>query len=178
MKRTIALCLSVLGLALLPVLAQTPAPATKSGKVHGHVTNPSGTSQNGGTVTFVGGSLSGAAAKFPVDANGDYAAEVPPGTYKLVYRVVGTPEDKESDHIENVKVAVGQDVLQDIDMSRKEYIDSLSPEQKKQLEELKKKNSEAMKANEVIKHINADLGTSIQDLKDADAARATATQTL
>jgi tetratricopeptide (TPR) repeat protein len=178
MKRTIALCLGVLGLALLPVLAQTPAPASKIGKVHGHVTNPSGTSQNGGTVTFTGGSLSGAASKFPVDANGDYSAEVPPGTYKLVYRVVGTPEDKESDHIENVKVSVGQDVTQDIDMSRKEYIDSLSVEQRKQLEDLKKHNAEAMKANEVIKHINGDLGTSIQDLKDADAARAAATQTL
>jgi tetratricopeptide (TPR) repeat protein len=63
-------------------------------------------------------------------------------------------------------------------MSRKEYIDSLSVEQRKQLEDLKKHNAEAMKANEVIKHINGDLGTSIQDLKDADAARAAATQTL
>jgi tetratricopeptide (TPR) repeat protein len=178
MKRTIAICLGVLGLALLPAFAQTPAPATNTGKVHGHVTNPSGTAQSGGTVTFDGGKLSGAAAKFPVDSNGDYSAEVPPGTYKLVYRVAGTPEDKESDHIENVKVAVGQDVVQDIDMSRAEYINSLSTEQKKQLEDLKKHNSEAMKANEVIKHINADLATSIQDLKDADAARATATQTL
>jgi tetratricopeptide (TPR) repeat protein len=177
MKRTIALCVGVLGLALLPALAQTPAPAT-TGKVHGHVTNPSGTSQNGGTVTFVGGRLSGAAAKFPVDANGDFSAEVPPGNYQLVYRVAGTPDDKESDHIDNVKVAIGQDVVQDIDMSRKEYIDSLSPEQKKQLEELRKKNSEAMKANEVIKGINDDIRKVTLDIKEADAARASATQTL
>lgn len=177
MKRTIALCLGVLGLALLPAIAQTPAPAPK-GKVHGHVTNPSGSSQTGGSVTFVGGSISGPAAKFPVDSNGDFAAEVPPATYKLVYRAVGTPDDKESDHIDNVKVTVGQDVVQDIDMSRAEYINSLSPDQKKQLEELKKHNAEAMKTNEVIKGINADIRLTTQDIKDADAARATAMQTL
>ena len=178
MKRTISLGLAVLGLALLPALAQTPAPPPNTGKVHGHITNPSGTSQNGGVVTFDGGKLSGAAAKFPVDANGDFSADVPQGTYKLIYRAVGTPEDKETDHIENVKVAVGQDVLQDIDMSRKEYIDSLSSEQKKQLDELRKHNSEAMKANEVIKNLNADIRTVGQDIKDAEAAKATAAQTL
>jgi tetratricopeptide (TPR) repeat protein len=181
MRRTISLCLAVLGLALLPALAQTPAPApapASKGKIHGHVTNPSGSSQNGGTVTFVGGSISPSAAKFPVDANGDFSAEVPPGTYSLVYRAVGTPDDKESDHIDNVKVVIGGDVLRDIDMSRKEYIESLSPEQKKTLEELRKKNSEAMKANEVIKNINADIRQTTQDIKDADGARAAATQTL
>ena len=52
MKRTIALCLGVLGLALLPSLAQTPAPAANTGKVHGHVTNPSGTAQSLGTVSL------------------------------------------------------------------------------------------------------------------------------
>ena len=55
-------------------------------------------------------------------------------------------------------------------MSRKEFIDKLPPEQKKQLEELRKKNSEAMKANEVIKNLNADLKVVTQDMKDADAA--------
>jgi len=178
MKRTIALCLGVLGLALLPSLAQPPAPAANTGKVHGHVTNPSGTAQSGGTVTFAEGKLTGAAAKFPVDANGDFAAEVPPGTYRLVYRAVGTPEDKESDHIENVKVAVGGDVTQDIDMSRKEYIDSMTPDQKKNLEALKKQNAEALKANAVIKGINTDIQKVGQDIKDADAAKATAAQTL
>jgi len=69
-------------------------------------------------------------------------------------------------------------VLQDIDMSRKEYIDSLPAEQKKQLEDLKKHNSEAMKANEVIKNLNSDLRVVTQDIKDADTARATASQTL
>ena len=173
MKRTIALWLGVLALALLPALSQAP-----KGKVHGHLTNPTGTSQAGGTVTFEGGGLSGPAAVFKVDANGDYSAEVPPGTYKLVYRSEGVTQDKETDHIENVKVVVGQDTLQDIDMSRKAYIDSLTPEQKKQLDDLKKSNAAAIKANEVIKTLNADIRQTAQDFKDADGAHAAAVQML
>ena len=63
-------------------------------------------------------------------------------------------------------------------MSRQDYIDKLPPEEKKQLEDLRKKNSEAMKANEVIKNLNNDLKTVSEDVKQADAARATATQQL
>ena len=82
------------------------------------------------------------------------------------------------DSIDGVKIVVNEDVDQDIDMSRKEYIDKLTPDQKRQLEELKKHNSEAMKANEVIKALNADLKVVTQDVKDADTARQTATQQL
>jgi len=63
-------------------------------------------------------------------------------------------------------------------MTRKEFMDTLTADQKKQLEEIKKRNSEVMKANEVVKNINADLRLCLQDIKDADSARATATQTL
>jgi tetratricopeptide (TPR) repeat protein len=63
-------------------------------------------------------------------------------------------------------------------MSRKEYIDKLDPEQKKQLEELKTKNAAAMKANEVIKTLNADIKAAAQDLKDVDGAADAAKQQL
>jgi tetratricopeptide (TPR) repeat protein len=193
MKRNLSLWLGLLALALLPALAQTPEPAAQgaptgpTGKIHGHVINPTGASQSGGTITLMGasqapgaGSTGKAADKgtVTVDANGDYSVEVPPGTYRLVYRTPGMPPDKEADHVESVKIVQGQDVAQDIDMSRKEYIDALTPEQKKQLDDLKKHNSEAMKANEVIKNLNADLKTATQDVKDADAAHATAVSTL
>lgn len=191
MKRNLSLWLGLVAFALLPALAQTPAPTAPTGpmgKIHGHVTNPTGASQAGGTVTLVGvdraASGPGLSAQvsekgvFPVDANGDYSGETAPGTYKVVYRSPGMAADKEADHAENVKVQAGQDTAQDIDMSRKEYVDALPPEQKKQLEDLKKHNSEAMKANEVIKNLNADLRIVTQDIKDADGARATAIQTL
>jgi tetratricopeptide (TPR) repeat protein len=96
----------------------------------------------------------------------------------VVYRTKDLPTDKITDKIEKVRITNGQDTLADVDMSRKEYIDALPADQKKQLEELKKHNSEAMKANEVIKSLNADLKQVTQDIKDADGARATAMQTL
>jgi tetratricopeptide (TPR) repeat protein len=191
MKRTISLWLGLpaaaglLAFALLPAIAQTPGP---TGKIHGHVTNPTGASQAGGTVTLVGvdriASGPGLSAQmaekgsFPVDANGDYTGQAAPGTYFVIYRSPGTPADKVTDKFDNVKILLGQDVLQDIDMSRKEYIDTLTPDQKKQLEDLRKHNSEAMKANAVVNNLNADIRVTTQDIKDADAARATAVQTL
>lgn len=191
MKRTISLWLGLAAFALLPALAQSPAapaaPKGPTGKVHGHITNPTGASMAAGTVTFVEVGLSngpGLTAKTSekgsatVDANGDYTAEVPPGTYTVLYRAPGTAQDKVTDRYDNVKVLAGQDVLQDFDMTRQAYIDALTPDQKKQLEDLKKHNSEAMKANEVIKNLNADIRITTQDFKDADTARATAVQTL
>jgi hypothetical protein len=214
MKRTISLWLGLLAFAVLPVIAQTPppqqpaptaptapttAPTTApaaaptvptgpTGKIHGHVTNPTGASQTGGTVTLIGvdraASGPGLSAQtsdkgaFPVDANGDYTGLAAPGTYSVIYRTAGMPPDKQADKIDNVKIVLSQDVLQDIDMSRQAYIDALPPDQKKQLEDLRKHNADAMKANEVIKNLNADLRVVTQDIKDADGARATATQTL
>ena len=77
-----------------------------------------------------------------------------------------------------MKIVVGQDTQQDIDMSRKEYVDALPADQRKELEDLRKHNSEAMKANEVIKNLNADLRIVTQDVKDADAAHDGAVQVL
>ncbi len=178
MKRTISLWLGLLAFAFLPALAQTPATTKPTGKIHGHVTNPTGAPQAGGTVSLqssgLGGGGGAAAEKqgaFTVDASGDYSGEAPAGNYSLLYRSAGVPEDKITDKFENIKIVVGQDLLQDIDMSRKEYIDALPPEQKKQLEELRKKNSEAIKVNEVIRGLNADLKAASQDFKDADGAR-------
>ncbi len=192
MKRTISLWLGVLALALMPALAQekpaAPPASVPMGKVHGHVTNPTGAPQTGGAVSFLevtraasGPGLSPQQADrgtLPVDANGDYKGEVPAGTYTVIYRSPGMTSDKQADRIDNVTIPAGQDTLQDIDMSRQEYIDKLPEEEKKQLSELRQKNAAALKANEVIKNLNADLHTVTQDVREADAARATAVQQL
>lgn len=180
MKRNLSLWLGLLAFAVSPVLAQTPSltPTGSTGKIHGHVTNPTGVSASSGSVSLSTDSGKSSKYTFPLAANGDYSGEATPGTYTVVFRQPDTPADKMVDSFDNVKIVAGQDVLQDIDMSRKDFIDKLTPEQKKQLEEIKKHNTEAMKANEVIKGINADLRTSTQDLKDADNARATASQAL
>ena len=187
MKRTISLFTGLLAFALLPAVAQTPAPTGPTGKIHGHVTNPTGASQTGGTVSLLavglasGPGLSASSsekAQATVDANGDYSIQVAPGFYTLVYRTPGMTADKLADKVDKVTVTLNQDTVQDVDMSRKEYIDALPPEQKKALEDLKAKNSVALKANEVIKNLNADLKTVTQDIKDADGAHAAAVATL
>jgi tetratricopeptide (TPR) repeat protein len=179
--------LGLLVFALLPALAQTPAPSGPSGKIHGHVTNPTGASQSGGAVSLLSVGLAsgpGLSAKSSekataeVNANGDYSMEAPGGFYTLIYRTPGMTPDKLADKVDKVTITNGQDTLQDIDMSRKEYIDALPPDQKKQLEDLKKHNAEALKANEVIKNLNSDLRTVTQDIKDADGAHATAVSML
>ena len=191
MKRTISLWIGLLALAVVPALAQDPAPAQTpapaaqtvapanvgpTGKVHGHLTNPTGASQTSGTVSFNQGTKQ--VASFPVNENGDYSGSVPPGTYTLVYRTPGLGADKQTDKIDNIKIVVGQDTAADDDMSRKEYVDQLPEETRKQLADLKTHNQEAMKANVVIKALNADLQTVMADIRAADGAKAAAAQQL
>ncbi|WP_058186775.1 tetratricopeptide repeat protein [Terracidiphilus gabretensis] len=174
MKRILILGLGLLGLALTPVVAQNASPA---GKIHGHITNPVGTAQGNGTVSLRVDS-SGDKYTFPVDANGDYTGDAAPGTYSVLYRDQTTPKDKIVDQFDNIKIEAGQSIVQDFDLSRPDYIKKLSPEQQKQLQELKQKNSSAMAANTLTKQLNADLAAVVQDIKDADAASATAAQEL
>lgn len=181
MKRTFSLWLGLaaaglLALVLAPVPAQTPAANT--GKIHGRVINPTGQPQGGGTVSL--STDGGVTLKytFLVNDSGDYAGEATPGTYMLVYRAADTPAGKMVDSIRGIKIVAGQDLAQDDDMSRQEYIDKMTPEEKKQLEELRKNNAEAMKANVLINQLNADLKVVNQDKKDIDNAAALAAQAL
>ncbi|MGD0096010.1 MAG: carboxypeptidase-like regulatory domain-containing protein [Terracidiphilus sp.] len=168
MKRTTLLWTGLLALALLPAVAQPPAKPT--GKIHGHVTNSTGVTIDKGTISLSNDGGQTSKYTFPVNASGDYSGEAAPGTYTLIFRLPETPPGKLVDQIDNVKIIVNQDVQQDDDMSRKEFIDKLSPEEKRQLEEIKKKNAAAMQANEIIKGLNNDLKTAGQDFKDADGA--------
>jgi tetratricopeptide (TPR) repeat protein len=148
------------------------------GKIHGHITGPEGAPRTSGTVSLSNDEGKTNKFTFQVSSAGDYEGEATPGTYIAVYREATTPPDKFVDSFDNVKIVVGQDLLQDVDMSRKAFVDKLPAEQQKQLVELKQHNAEAMKANDVIKNLNADLRVVAQDFKDADNARATATQAL
>lgn len=185
MKRTLSLWLGLAAFALVPALSQAPVPM---GKIHGQVINPTGAPQTSGNVTAEqitraasGPGLSPTTEKqgvFNVDQNGEYSGQLPSGTYNLIFRQPDTPPDKKVDEIDNVTVTAGQTTEANIDMSRPEYIDKLSPEEKKQLEDMRKHNAEALKANEVIRHLNADLKQVAQDIHDADGAMAAAEQQL
>jgi tetratricopeptide (TPR) repeat protein len=171
----------LLALALAPAFAQAPAApaaAAATGKIHGRVINPTGQPQGGGNVSL---STDGGVTlkySFPVSETGEFTGEAPAGTYMLVYRAADTPAGKMVDSIRGVKITVGEDLAQDDDMSRQEYIDKMTPDEKKQLEDLRKANADAMKANAVINQLNADLKVVGQDKHDIDTATATATQSL
>ncbi len=175
-RLALAALVGLLALVLAPAHAQAPAGPT--GKIHGRVINPTGQPQGSGTVSL---STDGGVTlkyNFPVSDTGDYSGEAPAGTYMVVYRAPDTPAGKIVDSIRGVKVVAGQDTTQDVDMSRQEYIDKLPEDQRKQLEDMKKTNAEAVKANVLINQLNADLKACSQDRKDIDTAAATAAQTL
>jgi tetratricopeptide (TPR) repeat protein len=183
MKRTISLWLGLLAFALLPAFAQTTPtapvpPKGPTGNIHGVVTGPEGAPKISGSVSLSTDEGRTNKFTFPVSSTGEYQGTATPGTYMVIYRAADTPPDKFIDSIDNVKIIAGQDVLQDIDMSRKAYIDKLPAEQQKELAEIKKKNADILKANETIKHLNDDLKLVSQDFKDADSARDTAKQLL
>src|ERR1700739_3336009 len=74
MKRKISLWLGLLAFAAVPVLAQAPAAGT-TGKIHGHVINPTGAPQTSGTVNL--STDNGRTTKYTFEeaANGAYAGK-------------------------------------------------------------------------------------------------------
>jgi len=189
MKRRFSVWLSLpaavglLAFALMPAIAQqsaaAPGATSETGKIHGQIINPTGQAEPGGEVALSPDGGRTLKYTFPVDDSGSYSGEAPAGTYTLIYRQKDTPAGKMVDEISNVKIVAGQDTTVNDDMSRQEYISkNLTPEQQKQLEELKKQNAGAMAANKVIASLNADLKTVGQDMKDAENARAAAAQQL
>jgi tetratricopeptide (TPR) repeat protein len=190
MKRNLSVWLGtaaagLLALTLVSANAQAPAApaapaaeAANAGKIHGKVINPTGQAQGGGSVSLSTDGGSTLKYTFPVSETGEFTGEAPAGTYMLIYRAPDTPAGKMVDSIRGIKIVAGQDLPQDDDMSRQEYIDKMTPEEKKQLEDLRKANADALKANSVINQLNADLKVVNSDKHDIDVAAATATQQL
>jgi len=165
----------VLTFALMPAFAQqnaAPANSANMGKIHGQVTNPTGEVQPSGEISLSTDGGNTLKYTFPVDENGHYSGEAPAGTYTLIFRQKDTPPGKMVDEITNVQIVAGQDTAVDDDMSRQAYISKMTPEQQKQLADLKKQNSSALAANKVIATLNADLKVVNADIQDADPTAA------
>ena len=153
LRSYLSLAAAVLFSVSIAGMAQAP-----TGKIHGRVIDPTAMPKGIGTVSLSTDGGHTLKYNFPVSSTGDFTGDgIAPGTYTVVYRLPDTAEGKLVDHIDNVKIAAGDDVHQDVDMSRQAYIDQMTPDQKKQVEEFKKKNAEVMKTNAVIKNLNADL---------------------
>ncbi len=153
--------------------------------IHGHVINPAGMALNKGEVRLTTDRSSDAKDrkyqyKFPIDQNGDYKGSgIAPGHY-----VVFVFQDEKSlDFVESVVFANADDKTVNFDMTRADYLAKMSPEDRKALEEYKKKNAEIVAGNAKIQNLNALLtqaradnkagnyDASIKAMQDATAAK-------
>jgi hypothetical protein len=152
----LAACL--LGLVTLAqpgrMMAQAAAAATAS--IHGHVTSPLGQAIKEGDVRLTTDRSPNSSSHkweytFPLDANGDYKGTgIKPGNYLgVVFQNNSTVDFMPA------QLAAGVDKTVDFDMSRKEYIDKMSPAEREQMEQTKKANAEIMAKNAKIENLNA-----------------------
>jgi len=165
-----SLFVKVTSLAGMAIFLIAPAFAQGTGAtVHGHVTNPAGQPFTNGDVKFTQDrSVPFADEKFvnvaPIGSDGNYkAAGVKPGDY-FVYVVQGA---KTIDRLDLTVKAEDTDKTLDFDMTREEFMKNMTPEERKALEEYKKKNSAVVSANQVIAKLNATLKTVRADLTAA-----------
>lgn len=142
--------------------------AGPQGSIHGHIQNAAGMAVTGGDVKLTTEPAPTATSKFkydlPVDGSGNYKSNtIDPGTYFAVFFQDG----KTVDFYPNIKVVAGQDVAADFDMTRKEYIDKMTPEEKQALEDYKAKAAATMAENSKITNAN----TLLQQARDAIKAK-------
>ncbi|HZY61536.1 MAG TPA: tetratricopeptide repeat protein [Edaphobacter sp.] len=160
---------STVAVALLVAFAlahpsKSVAQATAS--IHGHVNNALGQAVTQGDVKLTTDRTSEPKGRkyqysFSLDQNGDFKGSgIAPGTYLAVVFV-----DNKTVDFQDVTLAANDDKVVNFDMTRKEYIDKMTPEEKKTLEEYKKKNEAAIKANAQIKNLNAELVQARADTK-------------
>ena len=150
------------------VMAQT-APAT----VHGTVKDPGGVALRDGEIRLSTDKTSAAKDRkyqytFPIGADGTYkGAGIAPAEYvAFVFQ-----KDKSVD-FQTVVFKTGEDKAVDFDMSREEYLKALSPEDRKALEEAKKKNAGVLAENAKIANLNKTLLQARADEKAGKADEA------
>lgn len=149
----------------------------QTGSIHGHVQNPLTLPMTDGVIGLaVTGDASGLKTPkytFKTDENGDYKGSgIAPGSYTIFLRQPDTPADKVVDQFPEVKITAGADTLQDFDLTRPAYMATLTPEQRKTIEETRAKNASALKDNGVIKNLNANLAKAREDDKNKNYAEA------
>jgi hypothetical protein len=147
-------------------MVATPASmhAQANAKLHGHVVNPAGLPLAGGEVRLTTDKNPGNTNRkfdytFPIDASGNYSGtDIKPGDYiGVVY------QNNNSVDFQPAKLAAGDDKTLDFDMTRKEYLDKMTPAEKEQLENYKKNAQAALAANQKIANLNTLLSQARAD---------------
>lgn len=169
------------GVAVVLAMGPVAGAQEAAAKIHGHVNNPAGQAIVTGQVKFTKDLTTPFKdEKFTntvdIDKQGDYTATgVTPGDY-FIYVTQG---DKVLDR-QQVTIKAGEDSAIDFDMTRAEYMKTLTPEERKAIEEYKAKNAAAMVGNKQVANLNATMTGIRADLhspspnfdKDATDAKA------
>jgi len=164
----------LLAQAAAPPAATPPAAASQgSSSIHGHVNDPVGLPLTSGEVRLTTDRNPNAVNRkfdytFPIDANGNYKGTgIKPGGYvAVVYQNNNTVD------FMSAPIAAGEDATVDFDMTRKAYVDKMSPAERDQMEQLKKANAAAMAANAKIENLNKLLTQARADTKAGNYAPA------
>jgi tetratricopeptide (TPR) repeat protein len=150
--------------ALLLAVSASLNAQEQTGSIHGHAQDTVGVAITDGIIGLANPGDKTPKYTFNTNASGDYKGTgIAPGTYTVFLRQATTPEGKVVDQVPEVKITAGADTLQDFDLTRPAYMATLTPEQRKQAEELKAKNASALKENSVIKNLNANLAKARED---------------
>jgi tetratricopeptide (TPR) repeat protein len=142
--------------------------AQANASIHGRVQNPAGMPLTTGEVRLTTEKAPNASSKFeytfPIDGSGNYkGTDIKPGTY-----IAGVFQQGKSVDFLPAPMTAGEDKAVDFDMTRKEYVDKMSPADKEALEEYKKKNAEVVAANSKISNLNGLLKTARTDTASGD----------
>ena len=148
------------------LIAQTaPAAAPGSASIHGKVINPAGLplTPNGEVKLTTEKNPNSPNVKFdytfPIDGNGEYKGSgIKPGTYTAV-------AFQEGKHVDFMPAQIPAGANQEVnfDMTRKEYIDKMSPADKANLEEYKKNAAATTAQNAKITNLNTLLKSARAD---------------
>lgn len=147
------LAAGILGFVALAQPARMMAQGTAT--IHGHVQNPAGQAVTNGEIRLTTDrNPTSTSAKFdytfPLDASGNYkGTDIKPGTYLAIAYQGGNHVD-----FMPASLSAGEDKAVDFDMTRKEYIDKMSPADREAVAEFKKKNAETSQANSKIENLN------------------------
>ena len=139
-------------------------------QIHGKVTNAAGVPLTHGEVKLTTEKTVEPKNRkypfsFPIDATGNFAGkDIAAGDYIAVVFA----DDKTPDY-QNVVLKAGDDKTIDFDMTRAEYLKGMSAEDRKSLEEYKKRNAAVSAENSKIADINATLKQARLDEKNGKA---------
>jgi TolA-binding protein len=155
------------GILMAATLPQAHAQQA-SGSIHGNVQNAAGLPMTSGNVKLTTEAIPSDTTKYKydisIDQNGDFKSSgIEPGTYSAVFFQNG----KTVDLLQNLKIVANQDLAANFDMTRAAFINGMTPEEKKALEEYKTKIASTVGENSKIANLNALL----QQARDAIKAK-------